>query len=323
MVSVLVKIFGSENYELAEDVVQDALLRALETWKYRGIPENPRAWLYRAARNKAIDIIRREKHNQTIDFSDPERKLLTSEYSMATAMDNCWQDNNMKDDFLGMMYACCYPDISEDNQITFILKSLCGFSTKEIAKSFLTTEDTISKRLYRTKEHFRKIRIRPQIPTQKEITSRTNAVLNSVYLMFNEGYNSTHLDKLIREDLISQAMLLCKSLIENEKTRLPETYALLALMCLHSSRNQGRLTIEGELIPLKKQDRSKWNRELISMGNDYLNKSAFGEILSSFHLEAAIAYEHCTSKDYESTDWKTILVSYQLFSCFFWQEFNN
>jgi RNA polymerase sigma factor (sigma-70 family) len=310
MVSVLVKIFGAENYEMAEDVVQDALLSALETWKFRGMPDNPRAWLYRVAKNKAIDIIRRNKYNPILDFSDPARKLLASEYTLTTTMDNYWKDDNIKDDFLGMMYACCIPELSEENQITFMLKALCGFSTKEIAKSFLTSEDAISKRLYRTKQHFRENKVKLEIPSHQEVKSRTKAVLNTIYLLFNEGYNATHAENLIREDLISQAMLLCKSLIENEKTRLPETYALMALMCFHSSRNPGRLTSIGDIIPLSKQDRSLWNWEWIHLGNEYLNKAAYGESLTYFHLEAAISFEHCIAKDYMSTSWRAILGYY-------------
>ncbi len=312
MVAVLIKIFGTENIEMAEDVVQDALVKALETWKFRGMPDNPRAWLYRTAKNKAIDIIRRNKHSQLIDFSDPEKQLLTSGYTITATMDNYWKEDHIKDDFLGMMYACCHPDISQENQITFILKSLCGFSTKEVAKSFLTSEDTISKRLYRTKEYFRKHKIRPRIPTSKEITTRTSTVLSAIYLMFNEGYNATHADQLIRKDLIQQAILLCRSLLSEERTQLPQVYALMALMYFHAARVESRLTATGELILLPKQDRSKWDADIIRSGEQYLNKAAFGNTLTTYHLEAAIAYEHCSAKRYEDTDWKEILQYYDM-----------
>jgi len=310
MVSVLVKIFGSENFELAEDVVQEALLSAMESWKFRGVPDNPKAWLYRVAKNKAIDIIRRQRHSDIFDFSDPERKLLASEYALGETMNSHWEDDKINDDFLGMMYACCHPAISEENQKTFILKSLCGFSTKEIAKAFLSEEQTISKRLYRTKEYFRTTRSGLKIPSGTELASRTNAVLETIYLIFNEGYNSTHTDSLIREDLITQAMFLCRSLIENDKTHLPEAYALMALMCLHASRSPARISKEGYLIPLAKQDRMKWDMDLISAGNSYLNKSATGKEISTYHLEAAIAYEHCTAQDFKSTNWQNIVQHY-------------
>ncbi|MDH7444357.1 RNA polymerase sigma factor [Aquimarina sp. 2201CG14-23] len=312
MVAVLIKIFGTENIAIAEDVVQDALVSALETWKFRGMPDNPKAWLYRAAKNKAIDIIRRKKHSKTIDFSDPERKLLTSEYTLTSTMDSFWKEQHIQDDFLAMMYACCHPDISSENQITFILKSLCGFSTKEVAKSFLTSEDTISKRLYRTKEYFRKHKIRPRIPFLEEIETKTEVVLSTIYLMFNEGYNSTHDDQLIRKDLISQALWLCKSLLDSKRTRLPQVYALMSLMCFHTARIESRTTKDGNLILLSDQDRKIWDIELIKLGSKYLNQAAFGDTLTTYHVEAAIAYQHCTASSYETTNWKEILKYYDL-----------
>lgn len=310
MVAVLGNIFGTEHLQMVEDVVQDALVSALENWKFNGLPDNPRAWLYRTAKNKAIDIIRRNRHSQVFDFSDPERQLLTSEYTLSTTMDNFWEETHIKDDFLGMMFACCHPELTTENQITFMLKSLCGFSTKEVARAFVTKEDTISKRLYRTKSFFRKNKFRPTIPAEHKISARIETVLRAIYLIFNEGYNSTHASNLIRDDLIAQAMFLCKSLLGNEKTQLPEVYALMGLICFHCARSESRLTPEGELILLAHQDRSSWNQELIEAGNSYLNKAAFGKKLSAYHLEAAIAYEHCTAKDYTHTNWEAILGYY-------------
>ncbi|GAA4274477.1 RNA polymerase sigma factor [Aquimarina gracilis] len=312
MVAVLIKIFGTENIEMAEDVVQDALVSALETWKFRGIPDNPRAWLYRTARNKAIDIIRRKKHSKIIDFSDPKKQLLTSGYTIKSTMNDFWEEDQIQDDFLAMMYACCHPDISQENQITFILKILCGFSTKEVARSFLTSEDTISKRLYRTKEYFRKNKIRPAIPAKSVIVFRTSTVLSAIYLMFNEGYNSTHADQLIRKDLIGQAMLLCRSLLSAERTKFPQVYALMALMCFHAARLDSRVGTNGSLILLSQQDRTKWDQNFIQSGEDYLNRASFGDTLTTYHLEAAIAYEHCRAKYYEDTNWKSILRYYDL-----------
>ena len=312
MISVLVKIFGTENIELAEDVIQDALIVAIEKWGKNGIPENPTAWLYRVAKNKAIDIIRRKKHSSAIDFSDPERQLLTSEYTLAPTMNNFWQEEQIEDDFLAMMYACCHPDLTLENQITFILKSLCGFSTHEIAKAFLTSEDTISKRVYRAKSYFRKHKIKPKIPSYKEIKPRTKAVLHTLYLMFNEGYNSCHSDHLIRKDIISQSIFLNKALLQHKESQLPEAYALLALMYFHTSRLEGRLNTLGNLIVLRNQDRSIWNTDMIKLGNYYMNKAAFGTQLSAYHLEAAIAYEHCIAPSYQETNWKNIIYYYNV-----------
>ena len=311
MIAVLTKIFGTENLQTAEDVVQDTLLQAMQVWKFKGIPDNPSGWLFRVAKNKAIDIIRRNKHSLQYDFSDSEKILLTSEYTVNTAMENLWKEELIKDDLLRMMFACCHPDISEENQVTLILKTLCGFSTTQIAKAFLTSEDTISKRLYRTKEFFREHKIKLAIPSVDEIKKRTETVLNSIYLLFNEGYNSTNSEELIRKDVMEEAMMLCKLLTENEHTQLPEVYALMALMCFHSSRSDSRLTTDREIILLPMQDRQKWDRAMIEKGNEYMGKAAFGDIITSYHLQAAIAYEHCTAKIFKDTNWQRILHHYE------------
>ena len=311
MVAVLTKIFGTENLQTAEDVVQDTLLHAMQVWKFKGIPDNPSAWLFRVAKNKAIDIIRRNKHSVQFDFSDSEKILLTSEYTVNTAMENLWKEELIKDDLLRMMFACCHPDISEENQVTLILKTLCGFSTMEIAKAFLTSEETISKRLYRTKEFFREHKIKLLIPSIDEIKNRTDAVLNSIYLLFNEGYNSTNSEELIRKDVMEEAMMLCKLLTQNKHTQLPEVYALMALMYFHSARSDSRLTTDGEIILLPMQDRKKWDAAMIDKGNEYMGKAAFGDVISSYHLQAAIAYEHCSVQNFKETDWKRILNYYE------------
>lgn len=310
MVSVLTKIFGIENLETAEDVVQQSFIDAMQVWKLKGVPDNPSAWLFRVAKNKAIDVIRRNKHSLQYDFSDNERGLLTSGYTMATTMENLWREETIQDDMLRMMFACCHPDIAPKNQITLILKTLCGFSTGEIAKAFLTSEDTVSKRLYRTKEFFRQEKTKLEIPSPDNLYKRTDRVLHAVYLIFNEGYNSTHSHELIRKDLIEEAMMLCKLLTENKNTQLPEVFALMALICFHSARSNSRLSAEGEIILLARQDRSKWNYDLITEGNAYMNKAAFGNKVSSYHLEAAIAYEHCIAERFETTNWKSILDLY-------------
>ena len=312
MVSVLTKIFGTENLETAEDVVQQTFIDAINVWKLKGIPDNPSGWLFRVAKNKAIDIIRRNKHSVQYDFSDNDRKLLTSEYTLTTTMEKLWKEELVKDDMLRMMFACCHSELSQENQITLILKTLCGFSTAEIAKSFLTSEDTVSKRLYRTKEFFREQKVKLEIPSIDELKEKTNAILNTIYLLFNEGYNSTHSEQLIRNDLIQEAIMLCELLSENPHTQLPEVYALMALMCFHSARSESRLTTEGEIILLPYQDRTKWNFNLISLGNDYMNKAAFGNEVSSYHLEAAIAFEHCTAENFSKTNWNKILKLYEL-----------
>ncbi len=310
MVSVLTRAFGTENLELAEDVVQDALLQAAQVWALRGVPDNPSAWLYQAAKNRAIDILRRDAKSVRFTSSE-EGSIPDREASLQERIEETWDEDLIKDDMLKMMFACCHRGIPEENQITLILKTLCGFSTKEIARAFVTSEDTISKRLYRTKQFFRRNDIRFDVPPAGKLKERTDAVLNSIYLLFNEGYNSTDSEELVREDLMEEAMLLCKMLGENPLTEIPETFALMALMCFHFSRNSTRVSPAGDIVLLQYQDRSKWNSELIALGNEYMAKSAFGDSVSRYHIEAAIAFEHCTAKTYETTKWERILELYE------------
>ncbi len=312
MVSVLTRIFGTQNLELAEDVVQETFIAAMQTWRIRGVPDNPSAWLFRSAKNKAIDIIRKNKFSVAVDFSDPERKLLQSEYTLTSVMNNYWNEDAIADDQLRMMFACCHEDIAVENQITLILKTLCGFTTAEIARAFVTTEDTISKRLYRTREFFREKKIRPEFPDADHLKNKTGAVLHSVYLIFNEGYNSTQSESPIRNDLLEQAMYLCELLCSHQQTQLPETYAAMALMYFHAARTGSRLSPEGEIILLSNQDRSLWNSQMILTGNEYMNKAASGTVITTYHLEAAIAFEHCSAQSFEQTNWPKILSYYDL-----------
>ncbi|MCW3086278.1 MAG: sigma-70 family polymerase sigma factor [Bacteroidetes bacterium] len=310
MVAVLTRIFGSHNIALAEDVVQDTLLTALEQWKLKGIPKDAEAWLFIVAKNKALNLIKKQKSN--VLFGDEiTQPLLQSGYTVETTVNQLFEENLIKDDQLRMMFACCHPELSEENQITLILKTLCGFSTAEIAKAFLTSEDTVSKRLYRTKEFFRENKIQLTIPNVDEIKKRTNAVLNSIYLIFNEGYNSTNSEELIRKDVIEESVILCKLLADNEHTQLPEVFALMALMCFHASRSESRLNDEGEIILLPMQDRNKWNRALITEGSNFMDKAAFGNAISTYHLQAGIAFEHCIAPSFEKTNWHKILSYYQ------------
>jgi len=309
MVAVLTRIFGVRNIELAEDVVQDTLIAALEQWKIHGIPDKPESWLFIVAKNKALNLIKKKKANVLFGDEDTQA-LLQSGYTIETTFNQLADDENIKDDQLRMMFACCHPEISPENQVTLILKTLCGFSTAEIAKAFVTSEDTISKRLYRTKEFFRQNKITLAIPNTGEIRQRTEPVLNAIYLLFNEGYNSTHTEELIRKDVMEEAMILCRLLAENSLTQLPEVFALMALMYFHASRSNSRLTTEGEIILLPMQDRAKWNRAFIEEGNNCMNKAAIGNSVSHFHLEAAIAFEHCTAESFETTNWDKIIFYY-------------
>jgi len=311
MVAVLTRTFGTENLELAEDVVQDTFLAAFQVWVQQGIPANPQAWLYRVARNKALNRIRHNRFSSQHDFSNPARPLPSHGPALHTFPEEPWEPHRVSDDMLRMMFACCHPGLPEEQQVTLILKTLCGFSTAEIARAFFCPEDTVSKRLYRGKAFFREHRIRPEIPGPGELQQRLEAVLHSVYLLFNEGYNSGQPDRLIRTDLMEEALLLGRLLTAHPETAQPATFALLALLCYQYSRSQSRLGADGNIILLDQQDRSQWNHEWIAAGNEYMNRAAVGNTVSAYHLQAAIAFEHCSAPDFAQTNWTGIVRYYR------------
>ena len=308
MVSVLTRIFGLSNIEQAEDIVQDTIMKALEVWKWGKIPDNPQAWLYRVAKNKAIDLIRREKLRYKIE--NELSILLRSEYTLAPKVNEMFTEGEIRDSQLRMMFACCHPAITTEAQITLMLKTLCGLSVREISNAFLTNEESISKRLYRTREKIRSEKISLDYPGITAMEERTEAVLKTIYLLFNEGYNSSHPDNLIRQDLCEEAMRLAILLSENSKTNLPQTNALIALMCYHVSRFGARIDDKGMIVLLKDQDRNQWNKFLVEKGNAYMKLAATGETFHDFHMEAAIASVHANAAAYEDTDWKMILSLY-------------
>ncbi len=308
MVAVLTRLFGVHNLELAEDVVQDTLHQALSDWQKSGIPNNPEGWLMVVARRKAINLLRRERYTQ--NFADDIDPFLKSEWTLSYTIDNVFLETEIKDSQLRMIFTCCHPELSHESQLALTLKTLCGFSIKEIANALLTTESTINKRLYRAKEKIRKGDIRFEVPLGNELLRRLDAVYLTIYLLFNEGYNSSTDDLLIRKDLCSEAMRLTLLLTEKPLDAYPKTHALLALMCFHAARFDSRIDDKGCIIILEEQDRSLWNKELIGKGIDYLTKSAHGEHLSSFHLEASIALQHCMAKSFKETNWKQIYTFY-------------
>ena len=310
MIAVLSRLLGLQNIEVAQDIVQDTLLQAMSTWSYKAIPDNPSAWLYRVAKNKAIDFLRREKRFHEIS---PEYKyLLESEYTLSSTVNNLFLENEIQDSQLRMIFACCHPAITEESQIALTLKTLCGLSINEIAKAFLTTEETIAKRIYRAKEKIKAEKIELEVPQNNELSSRVDAVLKSLYLLFNEGYKSSHPDKLIREDLCEEAIRLCLLITQNSLTSFPRSKALLALMCFQASRLDARLDDKNNIILLKHQDRSKWNRSLMSKGFELMEESTEPFEVSTYHLEAAIASQHATARSFEQTNWKSIYHLYEM-----------
>jgi RNA polymerase sigma factor (sigma-70 family) len=312
MAAVLTRLLGFQNIELAEDIVQDALLKALNTWKYHGIPDNPSAWLYRTAKNKAIDLLRKQQVLKKIE-GDLAREL-QSEWTLSPTINQLFLENEIEDSQLRMIFACCHPVIPYESQIALTLKTLCGLSIHEIANGFLTTEETISKRMYRAKEKIRSEKIELEVPSEGFISQRLDAVLHTLYLLFNEGYNSSHPEWLLRQDLCAEAIRLCMLLTQQPRTDLPKVRALLALMCFQASRLDARQDDDGSIILLKYQNRMLWNKELIARGQSFLNAAASGKELSDYHLEAAIAACHALAPAFEQTDWSRILSLYQLLS---------
>lgn len=308
LVAVLTKTFGAHNLQLAEDVVQDTLLKAIQVWKINGVPENPTAWLFTAARNKVLDVVRREKYHT--DFEKAVSPLLKSSYSAEEAIRQLIQDDQIEDDQLRMMFVCCHPSLAAEAQVALVLKTLCGFSVGEIAHAFLTNEENITKRLYRARQQFREEQIAFELPPTVHLPERLENVLTCLYLIFNEGYNSSFHSLLIREDLVEEALRLGNLLLHKRVTRQPATLAIMALMCFQAARLYTRVDEEGCLLLLKDQDRNLWNKELINQGTRFLREASMGEVLSSYHLEAAIAYEHCVAQTFESTNWKKILACY-------------
>jgi RNA polymerase sigma-70 factor (ECF subfamily) len=307
MIAVLSKMLGLQHLSIAEDLVQDTLLQALSTWPYSGIPDNPPGWLHRVARNKAIDYLRRQK---TIQHHHPQYNyLFQSEYTLAPAVQQYFEEEQIQDSQLRMIFVCCHPSIPADSQIALALKTLCGLSAGEIARAFLKDEGTIAKRIYRAKEKIRTEGIELEMPPAQQVGIRLQSVWHCLYLLFNEGYNSSHPDWLIREDLCEEAIRLCYLLTQNKLTNKPTTNALLALFCFQASRLRARIDDKGNIVLMRYQDRSRWYRPLINKGIFFLEAATQKET-SFYHLEAAIAYFHAIAPSFEQTDWKAIYYLY-------------
>jgi RNA polymerase sigma-70 factor (ECF subfamily) len=305
MVATLTRIFGLEHLELAEDVVQEALIRALRTWPYYGIPDNPSAWIMRVSRNLALDHARRE----TL-FRGKQEEIAASLERVDDDDNPVFSDEEIRDDRLRMIFACCDPRISEDAQVALALRTLCGFSTGEIAHAFLTTEAAVAKRLTRAKQQIRDAGVRFEIPSGEELKRRLMGVLRTLYLLFNEGYKASDGDQLVREELCSEAIRLTSLLTETPCVRCADTHALLSLMLLNAARLPARTDADGNILLLDEQDRLLWNQSLIGRGILHLAASSGGDEAGTYHLQAGIAACHCTASDFSSTDWPHILRLY-------------
>lgn len=305
MVAVISRQFGLQHIEIAEDVVSETFLQATETWGIKGIPPNPTAWLYAVAKQKALYHFRRKKifENKVV----PEIATREESDQGMTALN--FSQENIKDSQLQMLFAICTPAIASEAQIGLALRILCGFGIDEIAEAFLSNKETINKRLFRAKEKLRTESVSMELPDATEIVSRLDNVLRVIYLLFNEGYYSKTQNQILQKDLCLEAMRLCIMLTEYERTNRPKTNALMALMCFHASRFDARQTNEDALILYEEQNEELWDKELIHKGMHFLNLSVHGNEISSYHLEARIAYWHCTKED-TLEKWDDILQLY-------------
>jgi RNA polymerase sigma factor (sigma-70 family) len=308
MVAALTRVFGVHNIALAEDAVQDTFCRALEVWKFRGVPANPSAWLMATAKNRAIDILRRERTART--FAPELGRLLESEWTLTTVVEECFGANEMKDDLLRMMFSCCNPRLPEEAQVSLILNILCGFSVSEIAGAFVSTHATIEKRIIRAKKLLATTKRLFDVASVAEFSARLPAVHRGLYLLFNEGYHGASAEKAVRVELCREAMRLTAVLLEHPLGRTPATYALAALTSLHAARLPARVDAFGDLSALVDQDRSQWDQGLVVEGLKFLELSATGAELSEYHVEAAIASVHARALRLEDTDWGAIVSLY-------------
>lgn len=308
MVATLTRIFGVHNLALAEDVVQDAFCRALEVWSFRGMPENPSAWLMATAKNRALDVLRRERTARV--FAPELGRLLESEWTLAPVMEDLFAANAIKDDQLRMMFSCCHPRLPEEAQVALILHILCGFSIDEVAGAFVNTHAAMQKRITRAKKILAGSKRLFDVTLAAEFSARLPVVLRTLYLLFNEGYHGASPEAAVRAELCREAMRLVSILLDHPLGKTPATHALLALMCLNAARLPARIDSSGDLHALFDQDRSQWDRQLVGEGSRFLELSAAGSELTEYHVEAGIAAAHAQAARAEETDWKLIVSLY-------------
>jgi RNA polymerase sigma-70 factor (ECF subfamily) len=307
LISVLTRLFGPHNLQLAEDVVQASFVAALETWGKTGIPDKPAAWLLTTARHRAIDTIRRERTRRT--FAADLSRYLDGEWTLTTTVREAFGEDLVRDDQLRMIFMCCYPGLGPESQLTLILRTLCGLSVPATARALVTTEATVLKRMVRIRQRLKGVAFAlPRAEDRAAVLETTHAAL---YLLFNEGHLSTG-EEPIRRELCRDAMYLTQLLADEPALCTSDTLALLALMCLHAARLDSRVDAEGGVVPLDRQDRSRWDRALIARGFECLVRaSRMGTTVASrYHLEAAIAARHCGARDFAETDWGSICSLY-------------
>jgi len=298
IVAHLARLLGPAHLDLAEESVQDAMLRALQTWPYQGVPENPAAWLFRVAHNSAIDAVRRNRR------SEPQSEELLARLSSTAAPGDPQFEEQLRDDELRMIFMCCHPDLTRESSVALSLKTVGGLSVREIARAFLMDEQAVAQRLVRAKRQIRDRHLTLDLPHGRDLTVRLDSVLEAIYLIFNEGYVAFEGEDLIRQDLCFEALRL-GSLLASSSMAEPRAHALVALMAFEAARLPARTDEAGDLILLEDQDRSRWDQQLIALGFRAFHNSMQGETASEYHVQAAIAATHLRVKE-----WPVILELY-------------
>jgi RNA polymerase sigma-70 factor, ECF subfamily len=308
LVAYLTRLLGPENIDLAEEAVQESLLKALQTWPYSGIPDNPSGWLFRVARNAALDVIR---HRKLVDQKAASVAAweIAKSASRATAGGDADFEEQLRDDELRMVLMCCHPALPRDARVALSLKTVGGFSTREITKALLSEETAVAQRLVRAKRQIRQDNIKFDVPKGNELALRLDSALEVIYLMFNEGYAAQSGQELIRHELCGEALRIAK-LLAASSVATPQTHALVALLAFQTARLAARVDAHGELVLLEDQDRNLWDTSMVVLGFHHFTISAEGPQLSAYHLQAAIAAVHALANSQRDTDWEMILDLY-------------
>jgi RNA polymerase sigma factor (sigma-70 family) len=301
LVGGLVRRLGPARLDLAEDAVQTALLRAVQAWPRRGVPADPPGWLRRVAWNAALDALRREATAR-------ERR---ADVAVPAAVPDV-PDVSPDDEALRLLFTCCHPALPPESQVALALKVVCGFGVGEIARGLIATEAAVLKRLTRAKDALAAAGLTADPVPPAELAERRPAVLAVLYLVFNEGYHSSHPDALVRHDLCAEAIRQADALAHHPELGSPAADALLALMLFHAARFAAREDDAGRLVLLDQQDRTRWDRRMIRAAEGYLARSARGDELSNYHIEGAIAAEHCRAATFADTDWRRVVGLYDV-----------
>ncbi len=308
LTATLTRAVGHDKIDLVEEAIQDAIVSALKTWPLKGIPEKPEAWLFTTARNRLIDMFR--QRSSTVSLEEIEQSLLFGRSANITDAETL--PPLLQDDLHRCIFACCYPSLPREAQATLTLRLVCGFSAAETARMLLLNEETVTRRITRAKETFRKTTETGSLFEIASVTERLYPVLDVIYFLLNAGHTAPEGNELTRPDLAEEARYLAMTLANHDATAKPELFALLALIHFHISRLPARLHQNGELLTLEEQDRDRWDQTAIATGIAYLDKAATGIKLTEYHLQAGIAAEHAKAKSFTQTNWKQIIEYYDM-----------